>query len=349
MIRRPQLTNMERQGYILLDRNMRDWPAWQKKPFDEAHAWIDLLLRAAWKEHKVYWMEGTVNLERGQLVTSYRILAREWGWSTKKVRRWINLWVKGGSIKTLSGKHTGTLITVCSYEKYQDPSNKGHSPGHTKETVKTQRGNTEDTGDNTKNTGKQENIRMFSDAKRVLAFLNESTKKNYAPVESNLKPIRARLNEAATQGIKNPPRLAAQIIIYKLKEDGFDNKYVRPKTIFGQTNFWNYAGDLPQRRPTVAKKTQKKRNVLPPTDSKANKLWESTLANIQKNIDEHSFNTWLLPITKAGRDENKLVIFVPNEIFKGYIEKNYLKKAEEALLEIEGSPMKIELTTNVRI
>jgi uncharacterized phage protein (TIGR02220 family) len=337
---------MERQGYILLDRNMRDWPAWQKKPFDEAHAWVDLLLRAAWKEHKVYWMEGTVNLERGQLVTSYRILGREWGWSTKKVRRWINLWAEGGSIKTLSGKHTGTLITVCSYEKYQDPSNKGHSPGHTKETVKTQRGHSEDTGDNTRNTRKQENIDKFADAERVLVYLNQKTSKNYAPVESNLKPIRARLNEAAAQGIDNPPRLAAQIIVYKLKEDGFDNKYVRPKTIFGQTNFWNYAGDLPQRQPTETKTVPRREDYLPPPDPNANKLWQSARTNISKDIDQHSYKTWLLPITTAWRTNNRLRILVPNLIFKGWLEKNYLKQAEQALLEIEGSPMEIEFTTN---
>jgi uncharacterized phage protein (TIGR02220 family) len=78
-------------------------------------------------------------------------------------------------------------------------------------------------------------------ATEILKFLNEKTGKHYRAVEANLRPIAARLKEGAS------PDDVRAVIAKKCREWGADEKmeqYLRPKTLFGATNFANYEGEL---------------------------------------------------------------------------------------------------------
>lgn len=78
-------------------------------------------------------------------------------------------------------------------------------------------------------------------AREILEFLNEKTGKQYKPVNANLELIVARLREGF-----DPDDIRA-VIAKKCREWGGDDKmgdYLRPKTLFGRTNFANYEGEL---------------------------------------------------------------------------------------------------------
>lgn len=83
-------------------------------------------------------------------------------------------------------------------------------------------------------------------AKRVLNFLNEQSGRNFDHVPSNTDLIVARLNECAAQGYPNPIKIAGLIIMRKANEQGWDNKFLRPKTLFSKQNWWTYCGELGQ-------------------------------------------------------------------------------------------------------
>ncbi len=78
-------------------------------------------------------------------------------------------------------------------------------------------------------------------AKRILAYLNERTKRQFQPVEASLKFIRARLREGATED------LLRRVIDRKVDEwmtDPEKSQYLRPETLFNATKFASYAGQL---------------------------------------------------------------------------------------------------------
>ena len=119
---------MHRRGAILIDRNLWDWWGWGK-PF-YVMAWLDLLMMAAWEEHTRDFQGCPVRVERGQLITSLRILARRWGVSVKRVRTLLANFEKQGSISTHQGAHPGTLVTITNYRDYQKwPNERGTGKG----------------------------------------------------------------------------------------------------------------------------------------------------------------------------------------------------------------------------
>lgn len=145
---------MNRHGAILLDRNIRDWPHWNRKPFSPGQAWIDLLLCAAYRPHKVEFGGRVLHLERGQLVTSQRILAAAWGWSTKRVRRVVHAWSETDAIRVVKGNRSGTVITICNYADYQRfPNREGTGDGTSQEPVRNQSGTGEEPRENERNEG----------------------------------------------------------------------------------------------------------------------------------------------------------------------------------------------------
>ena len=77
-------------------------------------------------------------------------------------------------------------------------------------------------------------------AKEILLFLNDSTQRNYAPVDANLKLIVARLKEGADL------EMCKRVIFLKVSDWSDSNMatYLRPKTLFNSTNFWQYQGEL---------------------------------------------------------------------------------------------------------
>jgi len=112
---------MSDAGWIKLHRSVRDSVLW-KKPLSRMEAWIDLIMTARWLDKPSNVLVGatkTITCERGELVTSQDALAKQWGWSRSKVKRFIDALESDQMVNT-KATHNATKITICNYDTYQD-------------------------------------------------------------------------------------------------------------------------------------------------------------------------------------------------------------------------------------
>lgn len=109
---------MDDYSYIKLYRKATDCDLFEKKPFDQWHAFEFLMIRATWKPKSILIKNQQVKLDTGQLIYSERTLADAFGWSRNKVRRFIALLESLEMIKT-ERTVLGTVITITNYKKYQ--------------------------------------------------------------------------------------------------------------------------------------------------------------------------------------------------------------------------------------
>lgn len=117
-------------GFVAMSRKALDHPLLQDG--DRFRAWFWLVASAAWKPTRVKIKGQVIDLERGELSFSQRFLAEKWGWSKSRVDRFIADLRAEGMIETRTkigasaGHNAGqgqSIITICNYEKYQDPLN----------------------------------------------------------------------------------------------------------------------------------------------------------------------------------------------------------------------------------
>ena len=128
---------MGREGHIKLYRQIQENPLWSDKPFTKGQAWIDLLMMANFADGTIIVRGQTVSIKRGEIFASLRFLADKWGWSTKKVKAYVQLLEK---LKMVTQKETplGTLITIENYNFYQSEV---YDEETQKETQRKRRGN----------------------------------------------------------------------------------------------------------------------------------------------------------------------------------------------------------------
>ncbi len=126
-----------KRGYIKFPRSIFGSRQWRtKRVFSEFEAAAYLCVKAAYVDGLEVCVEGkTITLQRGQLITSIRNLAEDWGWSKSSVQRllakmsakvrdnswdnsWDNLW-DNLRIKVEPLQRTRfSLVTICNYDKY---------------------------------------------------------------------------------------------------------------------------------------------------------------------------------------------------------------------------------------
>ena len=85
-------------GYIRLFRKVEQNPVLSCDKFDRVHAWIYLIERANFKPVKIKIDDTFIQLDRGQLWTSIRNLAKVFGWSINKTRRFLHDLERAGMI-----------------------------------------------------------------------------------------------------------------------------------------------------------------------------------------------------------------------------------------------------------
>lgn len=106
------------KGWISIYRKIRENWLWQQKPFDKAHAWIDILLSVNHKDSKVFSKGELKQVKKGSMLTSDNRLAEKWGWSRKAVRNFLSVLSSDGMV-TLERTNKGTTLTVENWEMYQ--------------------------------------------------------------------------------------------------------------------------------------------------------------------------------------------------------------------------------------
>lgn len=132
-------------NWIKLNRSIMDHWMWSAdESFSRGQAFIDLLLLAAYADHKVMSQGKMIDLKRGSLITSIRHLADRWGWSKDKTLNFLNVLEEDAIIKKESDTKR-TVISIVNYAKYQDiqPSERTQN-GHQTDTERTQNGQTKE-------------------------------------------------------------------------------------------------------------------------------------------------------------------------------------------------------------
>jgi|GEM_PF-2526108 len=109
---------MEDITYIKIYRKSLNSEIFLELPFDKWHAFMWLLLKAR-RFPTVCILKGQkIELNQGQLICGIETMAKEWGWSENKVRRFLKL-LKSLEMIQADGTPNGTLITIENYAFYQ--------------------------------------------------------------------------------------------------------------------------------------------------------------------------------------------------------------------------------------
>jgi hypothetical protein len=107
-------------GFIKLHRGWRETDGLMpSKEFSDFEAWLWILENAAWKDGHRFNAKGElVPIERGQMHVSIRSLQTAFGWSKSRVERFLERLKTVAKVSIKAGQ-SGTILTVCNYEKYQ--------------------------------------------------------------------------------------------------------------------------------------------------------------------------------------------------------------------------------------
>ena len=110
----------QNNGWIAVNRSVLKH--WVHDDLEQFGAWIDLLLMANHESRKLPVNGEIVVIERGQMFTSYRSLAKRWSWSLGRVKRFIDV-LEADEMVNASKTANGTLLTLVNYSVYQDLQN----------------------------------------------------------------------------------------------------------------------------------------------------------------------------------------------------------------------------------
>lgn len=115
-------------GWILLHKRIAGHWLCDDKPFDMFHAWCDLLMEANYEDAMRPYMGRIVEQKRGQVLYTIKGLCDRWGWSYRKVRRFLDALERDGMVtleRQGSGNYHGNLLTIEKYDFYQSNGNYG--------------------------------------------------------------------------------------------------------------------------------------------------------------------------------------------------------------------------------
>lgn len=105
-------------GFVKLSRGFFDHYLWSEtRTFSKAEAFLDLIQRASFAEHKQLIDGQLITLERGEQIASVRYLAKRWAWSKGKVKRFLDGLAHDQMVSRKTG-HGQTILTLCNYDAY---------------------------------------------------------------------------------------------------------------------------------------------------------------------------------------------------------------------------------------
>lgn len=108
-------TSRDRQGYILIDKNMCEWKWWQKHNTVIVFMW--LLMKAQF--HESYFCGQKI--KRGQVATTLENIEKSNSLTRQEVRTAISN-LKSTNAITVKRCSKFTIITIVNYDEYQNPT-----------------------------------------------------------------------------------------------------------------------------------------------------------------------------------------------------------------------------------
>lgn len=118
-------------GYYKIYRGVFQHQLFKGEKFNRLTAWLWLIENANYKDGRHIQNYKTYEIKRGELATSYRALAREWGWSVNTVIKFIKLLGVEHMVDTKC-EHNFVHLTICKYEEYQGNGNAARTQLDTK-------------------------------------------------------------------------------------------------------------------------------------------------------------------------------------------------------------------------
>lgn len=107
------------KGWIKLYRQIQESALWDDgKPFDNAHAWIDLLLCVNHADRERMIAGEIVTIRQGEMFTSDKFLANRWHWSRNRVRRFLEV-IERNNMVMINRTANGTWLNIVNYAKFQ--------------------------------------------------------------------------------------------------------------------------------------------------------------------------------------------------------------------------------------
>lgn len=120
------------KGWIKLNRQIIDHWLYKDKPFNKSMAWIDLLLIADHTTHTDLWRGKMTTFKRGDVNLSVTELAKRWGWSRDKARRFIKDLESDGMLRVNCTTYRTTL-TIVKYGIFQDKVTRDKATDNTRD------------------------------------------------------------------------------------------------------------------------------------------------------------------------------------------------------------------------
>ena len=78
----------------------------------------------------------------------------------------------------------------------------------------------------------------------------------------------------------------------------------------------------------------------------ASNIWSDILGRVEAKVNRHSFYTWFRPTIFAGQDGRKVMVRVPNGLFRDWLAKHYSGVIDEAIRELKQENIEISFVTD---
>ena len=105
-------------GWVRLYRKIMSSPFYRKSAY--VHLWVHILLKANYREHRIFWNGAVMTIQAGQFVTGRDVLARETGICPSTVERILKFFENEQQIEQQT-TNKFRVITVVNWYEYQAP------------------------------------------------------------------------------------------------------------------------------------------------------------------------------------------------------------------------------------
>jgi len=160
------------EGYIKLYRKIKENKYWlEPRKFSKAEAWIDLLLRAGFKDKELVLGNQNLNLKAGEFVTSQAKLAEAWKWDRETVNAYLRR-LKADEMLGYRTSNKFTVITICNWDNYQNPDKENPATNPTANPAALRQQNRQQTDNKTdtiNNGNKDNNVKNDKNKERSTA------------------------------------------------------------------------------------------------------------------------------------------------------------------------------------
>jgi len=157
------MSNLKKQGWVRLHRQIEENPLWFSEPFTRAQAWVDLFLGANHKDGQMLIRGNVVYIKRGQIGWSELTMVKRWTWSKNKVRRFLKYLETEQQITQQKHQYITTIITILNYNSFQSDTADDTAEGQQKDSRRYTNKNDKNDKNDKNNYGEAQKVLLSTD------------------------------------------------------------------------------------------------------------------------------------------------------------------------------------------